>query len=129
VPCRMTPTRPDITYVNVSAIYLSANHAQHHQAKLTELDIYLFGKRSPLVLFKFYMYLLTSQFADIFTKGLPTTLFREFQSSLHVAPCPSSDCGSMLENANTQQICLTYFIGHPFLAIRFPILLGSSRIC
>jgi hypothetical protein len=35
----------------------------------------------------------SSQYADIFTKGLPTALFQEFRSSLHVDYPPSSDCG------------------------------------
>jgi hypothetical protein len=29
---------------------------------------------------------ITSQFADIFTKGLPTVLFQEFRSSLNILP-------------------------------------------
>jgi hypothetical protein len=28
------------------------------------------------------------QYADIFTKGLPSTLFEEFRSSLNLYPCP-----------------------------------------
>jgi hypothetical protein len=39
----------------------------------------------------------SSQYADIFTKGLPTILFREFRSSLHVDALLGSDCGGVLE--------------------------------
>jgi hypothetical protein len=31
----------------------------------------------------------TSQYADIFTKGLPTSVFTEFRSSLNVRGAPS----------------------------------------
>jgi hypothetical protein len=30
----------------------------------------------------------SSQLADVFTKGLPITLFREFKDSLHILPGP-----------------------------------------
>jgi hypothetical protein len=39
----------------------------------------------------------SSQYADIFTKGLPTSVFTEFRSSLNVRCAPSSDCGGVLE--------------------------------
>jgi hypothetical protein len=42
----------------------------------------------------------SSQYADIFTKGLPTALFQEFRSSLHVSPAPRSDCGDVLGNVS-----------------------------
>ena len=35
----------------------------------------------------------TSQFADIFTKGLPTSIFTEFRSSLNVVDDPVSTAG------------------------------------
>jgi hypothetical protein len=46
----------------------------------------------------------SSQYADIFTKGLPTALFQEFRSSLHVDYPPSSDCGGVLGNRHTRPI-------------------------
>jgi hypothetical protein len=39
----------------------------------------------------------TSQYANIFTKGLPTSVFTEFRSSLNVRGAPSLDCGRVLE--------------------------------
>jgi hypothetical protein len=38
-----------------------------------------------------------SQYADIFTKGLPTSVFTEFRSSLNVCGAPSLDCGEVLD--------------------------------
>jgi hypothetical protein len=37
----------------------------------------------------------SSQYADIFTKGLPTSVFTEFRSSLNVRGAPSFDCGGV----------------------------------
>jgi hypothetical protein len=39
----------------------------------------------------------TSQYADIFTKGLPTSVFTEFRSSLNVRGALSLDCGGVLQ--------------------------------
>jgi hypothetical protein len=39
----------------------------------------------------------TSQYIDIFTKGLPTSVFTNFRSSLNIRGAPSLDCGRMLE--------------------------------
>jgi hypothetical protein len=35
----------------------------------------------------------TSQFADVFTKGLPSSVFTEFRSSLNVRPSEASTAG------------------------------------
>ena len=39
----------------------------------------------------------TSQYADIFTKGLPTSVFVEFRNSLNVRGASSSECGGVLD--------------------------------
>jgi hypothetical protein len=49
-----------VYYDNVSAVYLSSNPIQHHHMSTS------------------------SQFIDIFTKGLPTLVFSEFQSNLNI---------------------------------------------
>jgi hypothetical protein len=43
----------------------------------------------------------SSKYADIFTKGLPTSVFTEFRSSLNVRSAPSSDCGGVLNYKRT----------------------------
>jgi hypothetical protein len=82
---------------NVSAVYLSANPVQHRRTKHIELDIHFVREKVALGAVRVLHVPSSSQFADIFIKGLPTTLFQEFRNSLHVAALPGSACGGMLE--------------------------------
>nr|GFB13903.1 NBS-containing resistance-like protein [Tanacetum cinerariifolium] len=72
---------------NVSAVYLSSNLVQHQHTKHIEIDVHsvrdlvVDGQVRVLHVPSHY------QFADLFTKGLPTALFEEFRSSLSVR-CP-----------------------------------------
>nr|GEW01429.1 ribonuclease H-like domain-containing protein [Tanacetum cinerariifolium] len=61
---------------NVSAVYLSLNPVQHQRTKHIEIDIH-FVRELVVV----------GQYADIFTKGLPSALCEEFRTSLSVW-CP-----------------------------------------
>ncbi|GKB30278.1 ribonuclease H-like domain-containing protein [Tanacetum coccineum] len=76
----------DISYIQCnSAVYLSSNPVQ--RTKHIEIDIHfvcdLVADGQVLVLHVLSYY----QFADIFTKGLPSALFEEFRSSWSVQ-CP-----------------------------------------
>nr|GEX48386.1 ribonuclease H-like domain-containing protein [Tanacetum cinerariifolium] len=69
---------------NVSAVYMSTNPVQHQLTKHIEIDIHfvcdMIARGQARVLHVPSHY----QYADIFTKGLPTALFEEFRTSLSV---------------------------------------------
>nr|GEV00484.1 ribonuclease H-like domain-containing protein [Tanacetum cinerariifolium] len=78
---------------NVSVVYLSSNPVQHQCTKHIEIDIHfvkdLVATGHVRVLHVPSRY----QFADIFTKGLPSSLFAEFRSSLSVRSSPAPIAG------------------------------------
>ncbi|GJV28990.1 ribonuclease H-like domain-containing protein, partial [Tanacetum coccineum] len=78
---------------NVSVVYLSSNPVQHQRTKHIEIDIYfvrdLVATGQVRVLHVPSRY----QFADIFTKGLPSALFVEFRTSLSVRCPPAPTVG------------------------------------
>ena len=70
---------------NVSAVYLSTNPVQHQRTKHVEIDLHFVRDRVAIGDVRVLHVPTTSQFADIFTKGLPFSTFSEFGSSLNVA--------------------------------------------
>ena len=66
---------------NVSAVYLSTNPVQHQRTKHVEIDLHFVRERVAIGDVCVLHVPTTSQFADIFTKGLPTSVFSEFRSS------------------------------------------------
>jgi hypothetical protein len=69
---------------NVSAVYLSTNPVQHQRTKHVEIDLHFVRDRVAIGDVRVLHVPTTSQFADIFTKGLPSSTFTEFRSSLTV---------------------------------------------
>nr|GEX65405.1 ribonuclease H-like domain-containing protein [Tanacetum cinerariifolium] len=69
---------------NVSAVYLSCNPVQHQCTKHIEIDIHFVHDLVAVGQVRVLHVPSRFQYADIFTKGLPSTLFEEFCSSLSV---------------------------------------------
>lgn len=69
---------------NVSAIYMSSNPVQHQRTKHIEIDIHFVREKVAIGQVKVLHVPSAQQFADIFTKGLPSPLFLDFRSSLNV---------------------------------------------
>ncbi|GKB06414.1 ribonuclease H-like domain-containing protein [Tanacetum coccineum] len=69
---------------NVSAIYLTANSVQHQLTKHIEIDIHFVRDMVPRGQVRALHVPSRYQYADIFTKGPPFALFKEFRTSLSV---------------------------------------------
>jgi hypothetical protein len=77
--------RATIVYCdNVSAVYMSSNPVQHQRTKHIEIDLHFVREKVAMGAVRVLHVPTTSQFADVFTKGLPSTVFSEFRSSLNV---------------------------------------------
>ena len=69
---------------NISVVYLSTNPVQHQRTKHMEIDLNFVRDFVAIGAIWVLHVLTTSQFADIFTKGLPSSTFAEFRSSLNI---------------------------------------------
>jgi hypothetical protein len=66
-------------------VYLSTNPVQRQRMKHVEIDLHFVRDRMAIGDVRVLHVSTTSQFADIFTKGLPSSTFSEFRSTLNVA--------------------------------------------
>ncbi|GKB28811.1 ribonuclease H-like domain-containing protein [Tanacetum coccineum] len=79
---------------NVSVIYMSANLVQHQRTKHIKIDIHFFRDMVTAGQVRVLHVPSRFQYADIFTKGLPSALFEEFRSSLSVRSPPAPTAGT-----------------------------------
>jgi hypothetical protein len=77
-----------IFYYNISAEYMSQNPIHHQRTKHVEIDLHFIRDKVSLGEVKVMHIPSSSQFADVFTKGLPSAIFDEFRTSLNIHPCP-----------------------------------------
>ena len=83
---------------NISSVYMSANPVQHQRTKHIEIDLHFVRERVALGDVRVLHVPTTSQFADIFTKGLPSSVFTEFRSSLNVRCSDDSTAGGVRQS-------------------------------
>jgi hypothetical protein len=88
------PRKATVVYCdNISAMYLSSNPVQHQRMKHVEIDLHFVRDRVALGEVKVLHVPSSSQFADVFTKGLPSTVFTDFRSSLNIFPSDVQPAG------------------------------------
>lgn len=80
---------------NISAVYLSSNPVQHQRTKHIEIDLHFVRERVSMGHVRVFHVPTHLQYADIFTKGLPSQLFTDFRSSLSVRQAPLPLRGSV----------------------------------
>ena len=69
---------------NVSSVYLASNPVKHQRTKHVELDLHFVREKVALGQVKVLHVPTAFQYADIFPKGLPSSLFNSFRSSLTI---------------------------------------------
>ncbi|GJR70696.1 ribonuclease H-like domain-containing protein [Tanacetum coccineum] len=79
---------------NVSSVYMFANFVQHQWMKHIEIDIHFVLDMVTAGQVRVLHVPSCFQYADIFTKGLPSALVEEFRSNLSVQPPPSPTAGA-----------------------------------
>jgi hypothetical protein len=75
---------------------MSSNPVQHQRTKHIEIDLHFVRERVALGEIRVLQVPTSSQYADIFTKGLPTSVFMEFRSSLNVQGFDAPTDGGVL---------------------------------
>jgi hypothetical protein len=82
-------SRATVAYCdNVSAVYMSSNPIHHRRTKHIEIDIHFVRERVAIGELRVLHVPSAQQFADVMTKGLPSSTFAAFRSSLCVGDPP-----------------------------------------
>jgi len=79
---------------NISAVYMTSNPVQHQRTKHIEIDLHFVRERVVVGDLRVLHVPTSSQYADIFTKGLPSSVFTEFRSSLNVRSTDDQTAGA-----------------------------------
>jgi hypothetical protein len=69
---------------NISAVYLSTNPVQHQRTKHVKINLHFIREKVVISQVCVLHVPTTSQFTDIFTKGLASLVFNEFRSSFNI---------------------------------------------
>jgi hypothetical protein len=80
---------------NISAVYLFINLIQYQRTKHIEIDLHLVRDKVVVGTVRVLHVTTTLQYADIVTKGLPSSVFYEFWSNLNVRSTAASTAGSV----------------------------------
>jgi hypothetical protein len=89
-----------VYYDNICTVYMSTNSVQHQRTKHIEINLHFIRERVTLGAVHVLHVPTTSEFTDIFTKGLPASVFTEFRSSRVQSQRSTPqccDCGGVLE--------------------------------
>jgi hypothetical protein len=79
------PSRCTLVYCdNTTVVYLFTNPVQHQRTKHVEIDLHFVREKVAIGQVRLLYVPTTLQFADILTKGLPSSVFNEFRSSLNI---------------------------------------------
>nr|GEV22794.1 ribonuclease H-like domain-containing protein [Tanacetum cinerariifolium] len=73
---------------NLSVVYMSTNLVQYQRTKHIKIDIHFVRDMVKACHVRVLHVSSCFQYADIFTKGLPSALFEDFRSSLSFCPLP-----------------------------------------
>ena len=78
---------------NISSVYMASNPVHHRRTKHIELDIHFVREKVAVGDVRVLHVPTGQQFADIMTKGLPSSVFQEFRSSLGISPTDATTAG------------------------------------
>jgi len=89
------PRRAFLVYCdNINIVYMSSNPVQHQRTKHIEIDLHFVRERVAVGDVRVMHVPTSSQYADIFTKGLPSSVFLEIRSSLNVRAADDQTAGA-----------------------------------
>jgi hypothetical protein len=94
---------------NISSVYMSRNPVHHRRTKHIELDIHFVREKVVIGELRVTHIPSARQLADVFTKGLPSTLFLDFRDSLSVTADDVATAGGVSRSSPTDSSCIRVF--------------------